>query len=597
MRPTSGSGSLPVTTACATQIEAMQQRAGQRLGENFGGEIGAKHRHEVLTREVLARYFTFAGAPATEDQGRYAEITSAADLYFKSDGAPFRLPLTVIETPGVNDPFLVRDEISRRAFESADVHIAVLNARQPLSAAELAHLRILRGLHKDRIVVFINRIDELADVVIDTRRVLAEVRQTLEHEFPGAEIPVVAGSARWGTLAIEPELSDDQDVLTPALLASARHKRVLPRVGIEDGDADEAAEDISTDQLRRALSVCSGFEELSVALNQVLLRCHSAHLIRQVASYFAELAQLNEASLREEHRRDVEQAEMMAAESIERQRDLQRMQAELACIRQIAAEVERRLGGLQSSLNDIVLEQRNSLLDGVFAFFQQFVEAEGEKLLNEVGSGRAVRQWRCDTTPLRHVVEEQLERARQTAEDRLRQSADNIFPVLREAMLRRFPYLNLPPPPDADGVIAGAVSVTLPDSVALDGGRGLWSLGKARGISAEEPDRELEWALREAFVPAIEELIRSADSRLEQHARESSDYAAATSVAVMEALRKESDMLIARAAQLLEAQQARAVEDQELDKRTAQQREQLVIAEALNRRLSEVCQRCNELVG
>ena len=57
--------------------------------------------------------------------------------------------------------FLVRDEIARRALESAHVHIVVLTSRQAMSAADVALLRILQGLRKDRIAVFINRIDEL----------------------------------------------------------------------------------------------------------------------------------------------------------------------------------------------------------------------------------------------------------------------------------------------------------------------------------------------------------------------------------------------------------------------------------------------------
>ena len=55
----------------------------------------------------------------------------------------------------------MRDEITRRSLENPDVYVFVISALQPLSAADIYMLRLLNGLHKDRIVVFINRADQL----------------------------------------------------------------------------------------------------------------------------------------------------------------------------------------------------------------------------------------------------------------------------------------------------------------------------------------------------------------------------------------------------------------------------------------------------
>src|SRR3546814_15588565 len=61
---------------------------------------------------------------------------------------PYTTLFRSIDTPGTNDPFLVRDEITRRALENADIYIVVLTARQALSSADVALLRILRGDRK-----------------------------------------------------------------------------------------------------------------------------------------------------------------------------------------------------------------------------------------------------------------------------------------------------------------------------------------------------------------------------------------------------------------------------------------------------------------
>src|SRR5262249_49519830 len=140
------------------QVDAFRRRSEQRLGPALGSLLGQKHVFPSLSTELLNRYVssdpTGTGADAADS---YSDIVKAADLYFaRSD---FDFPTTTIDTPGTNDPFLVRDEIARRALESAHIHIVVLTSRQAMSSADVALLRVLQGLRKDRIAVFINRID------------------------------------------------------------------------------------------------------------------------------------------------------------------------------------------------------------------------------------------------------------------------------------------------------------------------------------------------------------------------------------------------------------------------------------------------------
>src|SRR5690606_6444266 len=92
-------------------LDAMRQRAEKRFGENFDGLLGAKHAYDEISSDLLARYVGpgSSAADASEGPGQFADLTKSADLWL-SEG-PSKFPVTVIATPGINDPFLVRDEL------------------------------------------------------------------------------------------------------------------------------------------------------------------------------------------------------------------------------------------------------------------------------------------------------------------------------------------------------------------------------------------------------------------------------------------------------------------------------------------------------
>ncbi len=177
-------------------VAALKARAATRLGPEFLNLLGRCHRFATLSPHIVRQYVCqgdLTGSDSADPTvGRYSDITKSADIYLPV--GPFDHPVTVTDTPGTNDPFLVRDEITRGCLESADLYMVVLTARQALAPSDVALLRILRGLHKDRIIVFLNRIDELADIAKDTETVVASVRRRLRYEFPGADIPLIPGS-------------------------------------------------------------------------------------------------------------------------------------------------------------------------------------------------------------------------------------------------------------------------------------------------------------------------------------------------------------------------------------------------------------------
>ena len=189
------------------QLEVMRKRAERRLGPKFAELLGQCHRFQAVTPQILTDYVS-AGDDNTWPGKRrhYSDITRSADLYF-NDG-PFAFPITLIDTPGTNDPFLVRDEITRRSLENPDIYVFVVSACQPLSAADIAMLRLLNGLNKDRIVVFINRADQLPNLNDDAEAVKAAIEKRLRAELPSLNIPVVYGSAWLGNLRLQAEAGE-----------------------------------------------------------------------------------------------------------------------------------------------------------------------------------------------------------------------------------------------------------------------------------------------------------------------------------------------------------------------------------------------------
>ncbi len=193
-----------------SQVTAMEERARKKLGASFEDLLGKEHVYPEIQPNLLVRYvgteYSHAESEAERAEGEFSDITKCADIFL--DLGAFSFPTVLIDTPGVNDPFLVRDEITRQNLESADICVVMVTAWQRLSATDLNLLRMLRGLKKDRLIVFVNKVDEVKGGEEVLREIGRQVSATLEQEFPSAHIPVVLGSAAFALKALNPASSD-----------------------------------------------------------------------------------------------------------------------------------------------------------------------------------------------------------------------------------------------------------------------------------------------------------------------------------------------------------------------------------------------------
>lgn len=185
------------------QVETMRARAKQRLGNFYSVLLGSSHTYDRITREMLERYVC-AGTEfetSSDRTGRYSDITERADIYLPQ--GQWAVPTVVTDTPGVNDPFLVRDEFTCRSLVNSDIFILMLSVHQALTDVDLALVRMVSEHPDKRILVVINRIDELEEFAEKVPQITKDVAKRLSAA--GLSIPdddIVPASAAWAEMLL-----------------------------------------------------------------------------------------------------------------------------------------------------------------------------------------------------------------------------------------------------------------------------------------------------------------------------------------------------------------------------------------------------------
>jgi hypothetical protein len=397
-------------------VEEMRRRTTLRLGSTLGELLGKKHVYSLLSPEDLERYIC-ASLPdnATEQKGAYSDIIKTADLYFgKSE---FSFPTTIIDTPGTNDPYLVRDEIARRTLESAHIHIVVLTPQQALSTADIGLLRILRGLSKDRIVVFLNRIDQLGDLVRDVPIIVRHVREGLRRELPGSDFPVVAGSAFWADLALRGQDNETERAWSAKAQAYAQHLAQQTGSSANSGHGSGDKE-----QRVAGLLLSSGLPALFGALAQLTPDSHIGRILWRVSRSFCDLARVGENTARHEL------AELSGdAASVGSDDDLQATETEVKAV----------LAALKERGSRLVDDHSTKIAETLRTTMRSFSDAECTKLRAAIAAGPGSSSvWTCDLALMRQQLEEALVLAYREAEGEMLTVEQETLLQLQQTLAR-----------------------------------------------------------------------------------------------------------------------------------------------------------------
>ncbi len=262
-----------------SQVTEMRQSTEARLGDKFQSLLGSSHAFPELDRDTIDRYICY-GDPeelaGSAGDGVFADLTKSADLYVDLDGFPKGLCLR--DTPGVNDTFMMREQITLNAISDSRVCVVVLSAHQALSTMDLALLRIICSVEAREVLIFVNRIDELVDPVAEQEKIGAGIRKTLTRLGFGDGIQILFGSGYWANCALD----DRCDAMAPASRAA------LERVS--------AGQDLSSpDALRAAALEASGVGALHRAIATRVVEGPGKAFLRDVQKEVDQILAMNDS--------------------------------------------------------------------------------------------------------------------------------------------------------------------------------------------------------------------------------------------------------------------------------------------------------------
>ncbi len=526
------------------QFQLMRARAERRLGPSFAKLLGETHSFEHITRDLLTDYVSagddFPKGDGPAPRSCYSDITRTAELFF-SEG-PFAFPITLIDTPGTNDPFLVRDEITRRSLENPDIFIFVISALQPLTSTDISMLRLINGLHKDRILVFVNRVDQLADPVLDGERIKVRVEQRLRQEFPALDIPVVLGSAAWANASLQAQslnVAAAQRALTPALLAA----NGLPALR----DPRSSGPDLhDRAYVAHALYVASGLPRVGAALNRMIAMSASAALLSHIGSCLLELAKGKEIALRME-------LNSLSGLLQSRQAETAAFQDKVAQERQVLAELDKRaahlhgvLDEIEGHLGEIVTKNIGPMRRELHTIVKGFAQDKAEGMEKALRKHDGRDRWVCNVMPLREELEACYLRCCRQLGSELSGIENEIQPVLRQAVEMLMPGSGADLDNRPRGVTIHRPSVQpLRQTVVLDLSVAWWKVWFAARPDPVDRAEHLRKMIDSDFAPITAELVREAESYFGWYIAHTLDKARAVAESMLANVRNRNEQIIA----------------------------------------------------
>lgn len=436
-----------------TALEELRQRAKDRLGEEYGSLLGKHHLFSSVTTSLLERYVSAGDnlLPAlmrTNGQGsgnrHYSDITKNAEVFL--EGQPLGYPSVIIDTPGVNDPFLVRDEITHGNLGDADIYLVVLTAQQPLSKSDLALLRMLKGLQKDRIIAVVNRIDLLDMDSGDPERLATHVRNSLKHEFPHADIPVILVSARWAQTSLGGDPNMLRKTLTSTFPAYARQMAEHGEPGFETPQ-----ESWSDTEIAAMLYRASGIPAVLAGISRLIGHSVTAERLLPLASTLGAISDNTVISTRY----SIKSLNDAAAASDRWTKG--RVNESLTKLENLLTEVETTLTRCKEDFRRLSAEEIGRLRKFMLYTVEKFAEEQRVSLLRHGDYAAFREQFQEHSFQLRSQLAEDFYKyiteiskqflARQRdAEGVLRQAVKMALPDLDDVLHFGIQSGNLPPP-------------------------------------------------------------------------------------------------------------------------------------------------------
>ena len=483
------------------QIQAMRYRAQARLGPSFKKLLGSHHSFSSINPEIITRYVSTCSSTASAAESQepyYADITRSADLFF--DEPPFGYPLTLIDTPGTNDPFLVREEMTLRCLDASDVCIVVIDATKGVTEADMGLFRLLSGINAQRLIIFINKVDQLngSTEVIDgvTNRIANSVFSALGNSSP----PVIIGSAQIA------EFNRPASRLDEAFRPPCNTKR--------DGVLTTKATNSTTDIEQnlpdyKGPNVISALED---AISQLLRRGQSAHYNHQASATLLTLAdgtRLQAAYQVNSYKNELDIHKAKIDDAIKRQRAIEYLQ-------DLSEQMTRATDATISSLRHLsenYEKHAQANLERLIVSYAAFAKREFLKKHKRKLPAKAVH---FDTYKIRQQIfvtnSKDYNGVRQEMANTLRVAAARLMFLMNQTQSDMDIELNF------DSVSTDFLYPSqspLGQTLAIDLGEPYWKQWWRQRTTSKEVANSLEQLILQEFMPMVTDLVKLTKSELE----------------------------------------------------------------------------------
>ncbi len=488
------------TERMSRQLSEMRSRAQRRLGENFHQLLGKAHVFDQVSPEILKQYVCagdFWDQENLDNCGNFSDITESADLFLKTH--PFALPATIIDTPGTNDPFFVRDEITCQNLNNADIFIIILHAQQALSMTDIGLLKILQGLKKDRIIIFINRIDQLNNYREETRDITEHTKYILQQEFPNINFPIIVGSALWGQKAL-----DDS-------------------TNLADFNIDEIISQPLGYRERTELFEKSGIPQAAEAISQLMLIGNKRYPINKIISNLKLATQAILAISKNHIKHLAPKLQKSAEPSQEEASENPNLHKQILHLEDLVVKCNEYYDQYTQKLDDL----KNSILDFFGSclnkIIMQFAFEEGQKLANAMNNGQTKKVWTVETHHIRSQLETELSLISKEAAEQLTLMQEIEISELKSMLKNTSEKIE-----DNFLVFENTIekeprlsALAINDTVTLDLDQSWWKEWWSKKQKQNNWAQEIEDLIKQDFFPIANKLVEAVKTELENNIQES----------------------------------------------------------------------------
>ena len=472
------------------QVEEMRSTTEARIGKRLTELLGGSHSFPEIDQDTIDRYICYGDPDEVENgatEGVYADITRLADLYIDAPNRP--RGLAIRDTPGVNDTFMMREQITLNAISDSRVCVVVLSAHQALSTMDLALLRIITMVEAREVLIFVNRIDELADPLGEQKKIRASIEATLKRLDLLGEIEILFGSGYWANVAIDPSKS-----LVETSLAAL--KTLYPGLDTANPNA-----------VRRAAWTASGLDRLHRAISRRVVEGPGAAFLHDVQCEIDSIIARGEAILSTAEGSNVQGPEGgITPDEVRQKAD---------AVRQAAFEgFDAEIATIRADLRERLEAAQQSFVSHALSALQTHADMYGER-----------GTWRHDPTTLRMTMKSAYVRScaalSSQGEASLDEVTDGIQAILSDdlGVFRKGTAIEFPQQPQhqAPTILARTLSLDL----GVPWWRRFWRFG--RKAAAETRYRKL---LVSETTPLIDDLIAGYfDTAVERTRTVIADYA------------------------------------------------------------------------